>query len=75
VFFDGEMRPVAEVATIFASNGKTADFIFRRIGFLLGLMTFEAAQGDELTSESGNRYPCDFDCIIERMPKQEALRG
>jgi hypothetical protein len=66
VFFDGEMRDVGLVAGILADNGRTADYIFRRIGFLLGLLSFE----DSRPKDKG--YQCDFECIIERMPRKEA---
>jgi hypothetical protein len=67
VFFDGEMRPVMEVASVLAENGRSVDFIYRRISFLLGLTSFEQ---DNTTIPS--RYPCTFECVIERM---EVRRG
>lgn len=65
VFFDGEMRDVGVVAQVLRDNGRSEDYIFRRVGFLLGLMSFETTQAD--VAVASNRYPCTFECVVARM--------
>ncbi len=67
IFFDGEMREVGAVATILRDAGCTTDFIFRHVGFPLGFMDFQPTQTAVRNHE--------FQCVIERMPKREVLRG
>jgi hypothetical protein len=71
VFFDGQMREVSQVAGVLLESGKSPDYIFRKIGFLLGFMTFEESANTTETTGARcvpdtSRYPCTFPCIIER---------
>lgn len=66
VYFDGQMLPVATVAELMRESGKSTDAIFSRIGWLLGFITFEDAASVLDAPAGSSRYPCTFDCTIER---------